>query len=75
MLNLRWKLKMKVKVEYLIELKDNQVQIHTYQSVIIIIENRKIDAVSFQPMTVDMILYKINNLKLSKITSKMHSQA
>ena len=75
MLNLRWKLKMKVKVEYLIELKDNQVQIHIYQSVTIIIENRKIDAVSFQPMTVDMILYKINNLKLSKITSKMHSQA
>ena len=68
MLNLRRKLKMKIKVEYLIELKDNQVQIHIYQSVIIIIENRKIDTVSFQPMTVDMILHKINNLKLSKIT-------
>ena len=49
MLNLRRKLKMKIKVEYLIELKDNQVQIHIYQSVIIIIENRKIDTALSSP--------------------------
>ena len=72
MLNLRWNLKTKIRVEYFIELVDNQVQIHIYQSVIIIIENRKIDTVSFQLMT---DLHKINNLKLSKITSKVHSQA